>query len=354
MYFQLKPLNYLFIFSFLPITSIYATSWDKLDPVEIVNESEIIAEPVSKQYPNQQNVQQVKEKDTLSNGAMYFSLTPSMLTGGEAKEYVFTDSGDILSLLNWEIKNIPTIKAYFTWDLNSWLTMNINGWTSLSSNTVKMDDYDWRDPQIRSLNTDWSHHPNTSLNAANKFDINFTSWFVKTPQYKVGVLAGYEQSRFSWTAKGGQYHYGATNASGDYIQGTAMILDGSFPEDESGIGYQQKFKAPYVGLVATYIYDKYEFNATAKISQWVKARDQDEHYARDITFYSKGEMSDYYSVTLNGGYYISPKVKLFGEVTWSAYKFAPATMTIKGDTSQSNAGISSKYYNLGIGAQYQF
>ncbi|ESK40483.1 hypothetical protein P256_00936 [Acinetobacter nectaris CIP 110549] len=354
MYFQLKPLNYLFIFSFLPITSIYATSWDKLDPVEIVNESEIIAEPVSKQYLNQQNVQQVEEKDTLSNGAMYFSLTPSILTGGEARKYVFANDNSILSLLNWEIKNVPTVKADFTWELNSWLTMNINGWTSLSSNTVKMDDYDWRDPQTRSLNTDWSHHPNTSLNSANKFDLNFISWFVRAPNYKMGVLAGYEQSQFSWTSKGGRYHYGATNSSGNYIQGTAMMLEGSFPDDESGIGYKQKFRAPYIGLVARYTYNKYELNATAKMSQWVQAKDHDEHYYRDLTFYSKGEMSDYYSVTLNGGYYISPKVKLFSEVTWSDYKFSPATIRIKESNIKGNAGISSKYYNLGIGAQYQF
>lgn len=359
MSFKLKPLHSLFLFfGVFSVQSAYAVSWDALEPVEVESESEIQTQPIQEEQSQVviQQEQQVSQKEKSSTGPMYFSLTPSILTGGEAKEYVFNgNTRDMISLLNWEIKNAPTIKADFTWELRSWLTMNINGWTTLSSNTVTMDDYDWRDPQARALNTDWSHHPNTSLNSANKVDINFTSWFVQKPNYKVGILAGYEQSRFSWTAKGGEYHYGVTDSSGSYTQGTAMLIEGKFADDKVLGGYQQKFKAPYIGLVGRYTNNKYEFNAIAKMSQWVRARDQDEHYARNITFYEKGEMSDYYSVTLNGGYYISPKVKLFGEATWNDYKFAPATTTIKGNSSyKGNAGISSKYYNLGIGAQYQF
>lgn len=358
MYFKIKALNYFMILGLCNISSAVAeqitpsTSAEQnedLQEIEIVKEVEVTIErqPKTASY---EEIEIITPKPAIT-----FSVTPSMLTGGQGKEFVFTDSyADQLSLLNWEIKNVPIIKTDFTWNISPNLSFNINGWTTVGKKTVTMNDYDWQDPVNRNQLTDWSNHPDTSLNSANKIDLNFTYWLLQKPSYNVGLLFGYEHSQFSWTARGGSYQYSLADQYGNYISGSALSDHGNFPDKAMGIGYKQKFSLYYFGLTANYRYNNYEINATAKMSPWVKSSDQDEHYMRNLTFYEKAEDSEFYAVTLNAGYYISPRIKLFTEITWNEYKFAHAKTTIKGYYGESNAGISSRYYNLGIGAQYIF
>lgn len=269
--------------------------------------------------------------------------------GGESKEYVYdANTGIKISELNWNINNAEIIKSDISWNLFFWLTLNALGWTTLSSSRAGMDDYDWMDIN-QSHWTDWSNSPDTRLNQANEFDVNIKNWLVKRPNYKVGAVVGYQQNRFSWTSFGGHYQYNNCNDIGD------------FPSGERGIDYQQKFSMPYVGLTGDYRYRDFEFNALLKFSSWVEAKDNDEHYMRNLSFSEKNSGSNYYSASVDVGYYVTNNVKVFTEFTWNKYSQGKGGMQIidhqsgKSDYEGGDAaGLENKNYSFTAGLQYRF
>ena len=269
--------------------------------------------------------------------------------GGESREYVYdTDTGRKISELNWKINNTAIIKGDLTWDPLYWLTLNVRGWTTLASSGAEMDDYDW-DNASQSHWTHWSNSPDTRLNHANEFDVNARIWLIRRPDYKMGALVGYQQTRFSWTAFGGHYQYDNGRDVGD------------FPAGERGIGYQQKFSMPYIGLASGWRYRNVEFNALLKYSPWVEAKDNDEHYMRDLTFREKTSNSSYYSASVDAGYYVTPDAKVFTEFTWSRYSQGKGgTHIIDRVSGESEyeagnaAGLENKNYSLTAGLQYSF
>lgn len=269
--------------------------------------------------------------------------------GGESREYVYDpDTGRKISELNWKIRNAPIIKGDISWDPLFWLTLNAKGWTTLASSGSGMDDYDWKD-QNQSHWTHWSNSPDTHLNYANEFDINARAWLLKQPDYKVGAVVGYQQTRFSWTAFGGHYQYDNGRVIGD------------FPRGERIIGYKQRFSMPYLGLAGGYRYRDIEFNALLKFSPWVEARDNDEHYRRHLTFRDNTSRSNYYSASVDAGYYITPDTKVFTEFTWSKYSQgkggAQVIDRVSGESGYVGgdvAGIENKNYSLAAGLQYRF
>lgn len=106
--------------------------------------------------------------------------------------------------------------------------------------------------------TDESKHPNTRLNFANEFDLNIKGWLLNQPDYQLGLMAGYQENRYSFTAKGGSYIY---SSEGGFRDET-----GSFPDGERAIGYKQHFKMPYIGLTGNYRYDSFEFGGVSNIA----------------------------------------------------------------------------------------
>lgn len=264
--------------------------------------------------------------------------------GGESNEYVYDESGRTLSQLNWKIDGAAIIKGEVEFDLLTWLTANVNGWTTLDKGHAQMDDYDWMNP-ARSTWTDWSHHPDTDLNYANNIDLNLRAWFLQNQHYKLGGMAGYQQNSFEFLAKGGCYQY----AEGLYT--------GCFPDHEPGIRYQQTFETTYVGLAGKYLLNNVELNATFKISPWVQARDVDEHYARDITFTENGENSTFTSVTLAAGYFVSPHTKVFFETAYNQFANGKADTQINDHRGiiyqvDDSSGLSNHNYVLALGVQY--
>ncbi len=69
-----------------------------------------------------------------------------------------------------------------------------------------MVDHDWMSSEQPGW-TDRSIHPDTSANYANEYDLNVKGWLLQGDNYKAGVTAGYQETRFSWTARGGSYIY---------------------------------------------------------------------------------------------------------------------------------------------------
>ena len=280
------------------------------------------------------------------------SLTVSASAGilrGKSHEMVYDEvTGRKVSQLDWKIKNVAILKGNISWDAYSFLTLNARGWTSLASGSGHMDDYDWMNAKQSSW-TDHSSHPSTNVNYANEYDLNVKGWIFQGDNYKAGVTAGYQETRFSWTATGGSYNYD----NGAY--------QGNFPAGERGIGYSQRFSMPYIGLAGQYRFNDFEFNALFKFSDWVRAHDNDEHYMRDLTFREKTTDSRYYGASVDAGYYVTPHAKVFAEFTYSSYEEGKGgTQIIDSNTGESGsiggdaAGISNHNYTITAGLQYRF
>ena len=268
---------------------------------------------------------------------------------GEAKERVYEPKeGDRkVSQLNWKYNNAAILKADLAWDLLPWASLGFNGWTTLASAGAAMDDYDWQDIS-QSKWTEWSTHPETRLNYANEFDINMKAWLLNEDQYRVGVLAGYQQSSFSWLAKGGSY---------SYSNGTEI---GNFPRGQPGIAYMQKFKLPYIGLSARYKYEKFETNLLFKYSDWVDTTTNDEHYARGVTFKDDVNNSRYYAVVADVGYYFTPQAKVYLEGSWNQYQEKRGSLSYYSPSEgvyekENDAGsIENEFYTVTMGMKYSF
>ncbi|KJI83407.1 omptin family outer membrane protease [Enterobacter asburiae] len=283
-----------------------------------------------------------------SPDSLAVSASAGMLSG-KSHEMVYDEAtGRKISQLDWKIKNVAILKGDITWDAYSFLTLNARGWTSLASGSGHMDDYDWMNEKQSSW-TDHSSHPATNVNYANEYDLNVKGWILQGDNYKAGVTAGYQETRFSWTATGGTYNYD----NGAY--------QGNFPTGERGIGYSQRFSMPYIGLAGQYRFNDFEFNALFKFSDWVRAHDNDEHYMRDLTFREKTTDSRYYGASVDAGYYVTPHAKVFAEFTYSSYEEGKGgTQIIDTNTGDSGsiggdaAGISNHNYTITAGLQYRF
>ncbi len=179
--------------------------------------------------------------------------------------------------------------------------------------------------------------------------MNVKGWLLQGDNYKAGVTAGYQETRFSWTARGGSYIYD----NGQYI--------GNFPHGVRGIGYSQRFEMPYIGLAGDYRINDFECNVLFKYSDWVNAHDNDEHYMRKLTFREKTENSRYYGASIDAGYYITSNAKIFAEFAYSKYEEGKGGTQIidktSGDTAYFGgdaAGIANNNYTVTAGLQYRF
>lgn len=266
--------------------------------------------------------------------------------GGESNEYVYNEYGNKISQLDWKIKGAPIIKGEVNFDLWTWLTANVNGWTTLNNNSqALMDDYDWLNP-AQSGWTHWSHHEDTDLNDAYNIDLNLRRWFLQNQNYKLGAVLGYEQTSLDFLAKGGCYQY------------NNGLQTGCFPSNEPMIGYQQTFDTVYFGLTSKYLVNNFELNATLKFSPWVQANDVDEHYARDLTFTENGDNSNFAALSLMAGYYVNQYTKLFFEGSYNQFSNGKADTLIEDHQTgfsyyfHDAAGLSNNNYVLALGVQY--
>lgn len=267
---------------------------------------------------------------------------------GKSQENVYdADGGGKISQLDWKIKNTPIVNLGASWDATPWLTLNGQGWTTLAARSAGMDDYDWLDDS-QSHWSDWSTHPNSRLNHANEFDLNLKGWLLNRPDYRLGGVVGYQQTRFSWTAIGGRYQY----------DNGADV--GTFSPGERVGGYRQTFRLPYLGVAGLYRYQDVEFNVLLKFSPWVQGRDNDEHYLRALTFRDNANHSRYYFAGMNVGYYLNPRAKVFTAVSWSQYSEGRGgTQIIDNESGASEydhgnvSGIANRNYRVTVGVQYQ-
>lgn len=288
-----------------------------------------------------------QSKNPFSADAFSVDMSVGVLQG-KANEFVYdAGSGNKQSQLKWKLNNVAILKAGVTWEPIPRMSMNVNGWTSIAQGSGHMDDYDWQDP----AQSHWTDHSSelTRVNYANKYDVNATGWFFTNALFRLGLMAGYEESRYSWTTHGGYYDYN----NGAY--------KGNFPLNVDGIGYSQKFTAPYIGLSSEYTNGNFKISALLKYSHWVHAHDRDEHYARHLSFWEKTGPSSMYGLTLNSAFYITKNTQVYTELDYTKYSEGKGwSSDLDRETGEFEhasgdaAGISNENLVMSAGLKYTF
>lgn len=264
---------------------------------------------------------------------------------GSAKERVY-DNGRRLSQLDWKFKNAPILKGNIDWDLSPWVRLGASGWVTAGSHGASdIIDRDWMFPD-QDRYTHISDSP-SKLRSASSWDVNTTVWGVNNDRWRLGLMAGWQQTDYKWDAHGGHYSY------------WNGLFEGNFPNKRIGL-YKPQFKMPYIGLTGGTRFRNVEMNTTFKYSHWVRASDTDEHYLRDLTIRDSNRDSDFYSLAADIGYYITPQAKVFLEGEWVRITNGTGNKTQTyhdtGDVIhyQNASGIESSSYNVTAGLKYYF
>ncbi|MGX8942492.1 omptin family outer membrane protease [Symbiopectobacterium sp. Eva_TO] len=297
-------------------------------------------------------------------GAESRIFTPESLSGeiemgslsGKTKERVYytDDPGYKVSQLNWKYNRAAIIKGSLEWNLIPQLSVGASGWTTISSRGGYMDDTDWADKSKKEW-TKYSEHPATHLNYANEFSLNVKWWFLNEPNYRFGVMAGYQEKRYSFSV----LDYGFY----DYTDEETGLREQGFSTSRGpGGGYKQRFKIPYIGLSGSYRYQRFELGGSFKYSGWVCSSDNDEHYLRKITFRSNVKNQNFYSLAGNVGYYLTPNAKIYVEGTWNRTtnkKGKSRMIDYSSETETVNepggiSGIENYNFMTTVGLKYSF
>lgn len=272
------------------------------------------------------------------------------LEGKSQENYYDTDTGKRTDQLDWKIKQTPILKMGLTWDMMHWLSLNAQGWTTFASRGSKMDEYYWYG-DTRTGWSEWDAHPNTHLNHANELDVNMRAWIVNQPNYRLGGMVGYQQTRFSWNSVGGSYYY--DDGDDDWVYGEY--------DNAPFAGYNQVFRLPYIGITGMYRYQDIEFNAAFKFSPWAKAHGNDEYYYYENSYRTTVSSMRYYAASVDVGYYLTPHAKVFTALNWSKYKEGRGGyQEIDRDDNETDYnsgdanGLSNKHYSVTAGLQYTF
>ncbi|EKC2495410.1 omptin family outer membrane protease [Salmonella enterica] len=291
--------------------------------------------------------------DVSERAALAEWFTPEKLTAGlsvgvlsgSAKERVY-DNGRKISQLDWKFKNAPILKGGIDWDLSPWVRLGASGWVTAGRyGAIDMVDRDW----LISAQEEYSHisESPTKLRSASFWDVNATVWGVNNDRWHLGIMGGWQQTDYKWDAHGGYSSYWNGSVEDKLPDGKVIL-------------YKLQFKMPYVGLTGGYRFRNVEMNTTFKYSHWVQASDTDEHYLRNITFHDRNRVSDFYSVSADIGYYITPQAKIFIEGEWmrvgNGKGDGKAEFHNEGSVGYfpDSSGIENTAYNVTVGLKYYF
>lgn len=244
---------------------------------------------------------------------------------GMSKEYVYDVSrvgSPKLSQLNWDLGNSFAVGGRVAWRPLDWLTFRGRGWATVASDS-NMTDYDWL-YGYAGMNS-WSHKsesPNTDVAKAWQADASVAATYYEADDLALTAIAGYRHYTAKFNATGGSYIY-SSNGFRD--------TSGMLPSDRLGIGYQQWWDTPYLGLGASYSDGSWTVSSEVIGSPFVMARDQDHHALRDLVFKENFSMSSMVGATLGAEYTFAPGLSLAGRLEYQKYfKTTGDTLVVDG------------------------
>jgi plasminogen activator len=272
----------------------------------------------------------------MQGGGVTFSVRAQIgHISGEANEWVY-DGGYVLSQLIWEIESLTMIGVGATVELNKWFTLQGDLWGMAADGSGTMDDYDWMVPGTDW--THWSHHEDVDVTQGRIVDLSVEVFpFRGLDDHPVSVcgVLGHRMENYEWEARGGSYVYSDSGFRDS---------SGSFTDGELGITYEQKLHVTYVGVVASYQWENFDFGFRLIGSPFVYGDADDRHHMRDLEMHASLENGDMYSVGLSLSYHLSEffkdrQIVLSGSVVYTEYDTITADSTYtwndEGSTTES-------------------
>ncbi len=282
------------------------------------------------------------------------------LLNGESGEYVYDADGFYtgipgykISELKWQLNDVHMLGVGGTYHASNRLRLNVDYWVNAGEQDGTMDDYDWL--YIGLGWSHWSHHDNTAVTKAEKFDLNggYTLYSSATGSDTISALAGYRQDRFGWESSGGYGIYSDVT-----YRDTAVV----FPETPV-ISYEQTYRTPYIGLALHSgggSGHRLVFDAKLRYSQWVSAEDVDHHILRDLRFEEEGSGGDWIEYDLSLSYLLSKRASLSFSYSAQEYDEIKASSTATDLLSGTvwlypgeSAGLDHSSQQLSVGFSYQ-
>jgi len=250
------------------------------------------------------------------------------------KELVF-DQGQKISEIAWEMKPIIFTGYTIYAKVHKRSALNFSYWSGLNNHLGSVEDSDFED----GIKSSFSKHTAT-LERVYLADLDFRYDFLtSTPVTLTGIL-GYSLRQIKMGAKDGYVESPPGSARKDVFG--------------MGIGYEQIYKFPYVGIDMDYaLQQRLKLNLSTFYSNNVSIETLDNHFGRGIDFYDTMRGGVYYAVGPSAHFQIGRNNVLsvsslymkIKEVKGNSYSVNTSTGE-RSSTRENGAGISFNAYTV--------
>ncbi len=277
---------------------------------------------------------------------------------GKVYERVF-DGSHKLSELEWDIKGIPVGTLTASYAYSSIVNWHFALWSRLmNEGNGQIIDRDWlnytsatpthlsisKAPMTRahgytvSVDAIISHTPN--------YDIEFEGfpYSLHMEAAQLRGIVGYKTSLYRWITHGGILHY----------------PEGSFtiPNNVVDLWYEQRLRAPFVGLAYTCKLDAGALTLQATATSFATADDLDKHYSRDLIFEGEFHLAEWYTLEAHYLYPLSDNlnIHLGYALDWMPTRRGNTAIHDPDFTVEfaDSAGIAHKTHHYTLGLHQQF
>lgn len=281
------------------------------------------------------------------------------VVNGKAGEYVYNpDTGQKISYLDWEIKNIPVFIGEYKYSYNNFeagIKFKKN-FSEISSGRMK--DYDWYSQEDDKATEKDYGKPSAFSDNKNyvenlfSFDINTRYWFNHNKYFKTGPVLGVRYDYFKFKDKGGyQYEYGLDGECDVHYLG-----------GDIGIIYRQKFLTPYIGYGMVHNYKKWTNRLEIKGCWYGKAKAHDRHLARGFNeAKEKYKKVENLSLEFESIYNLTNSVDIKLGLEFTKYfKNRKSTVDFISDGGEKTngiknlSGLKNMTYTISAGITYKF
>lgn len=270
---------------------------------------------------------------------------------GVARELVYIeDKGQKISELQWDLDNVILAGIKGSFDFTDWLKFNGGFWTNLTSgDNGKVEDYDWDTPKDP---RGWAQYSKSNVEVKQVFitDTNFETKLMEFEYLTLSGLIGFKFDNYKWEDHGGSYIYSSDTGWRDDR--------GNFPEDETGLGYEQWFYTPYLGIQTDSNFGDFKLKTYVKGTIYAWAEDEDHHYARDLKFNESIYNMKFLGAGISGSYSFTPNI--FSTISCDYQKYfrqighTKTTDMKTGETDKSSNSAGMDHESLFVGLELGF
>ena len=252
---------------------------------------------------------------------------------GIAHEYVYSNGGNHkLSELDWQINDTLMLNAEVNIRFSPWMSVKFDGGTKLTGSSDLVDsDWVWHGD----VRDHWSHHEDTTVKSANRFDVEGRLALYRHPIFTLDAIGGFRWNEWEFQANGGTYIYSSDkNHLNDLI--------GDIASGTQGIAYKQNLLTPYLGLGMNVNLGRFALDGSVTGSQWSFAHAYDRHFIRNLQFEDTTHNQGYTDYKFGGSYHYSDSVTIKADFEREIYSL------VKGEDQASTIGGGIN----GIGGAY--